>query len=137
MTDWITHEGTEPPLLAPAALVVVPTYHAQVIGAKVSRTVRQVDQIEWRPGLQYHPLTDEQGHKYVSAEGLKSWARWVATDEDGEVCQFEVAPELFMESVWDCPPDRSFKNSLEAPFEYRHPGNYRDSLCRVWREGHD
>ena len=137
MTDWITHqEGTEPPELAPAALVE----HIAGIDRPYGegRFTGRVDQIDWKSRGEYRPITDEHGHKYISAEGLEPWAKWVTTDEDGTVIQWAdtIRPYRFKSGRWLVSVG-SPCFCEDAPATHRHPGNYRDSLYRVWREDHD
>ena len=120
MTDWITHKGTEPPEPAPAAIL------EYKVGAGLG--IYRSDEIKWIPGIKYRPLTDEHGHKYVSAEGLEPWAKFVVTSPGGVPVQFERRPWIEL-----CGWALFHGRNREAPATHRHPGNYRDSLYRVWR----
>ena len=142
MTDWITHEGTKPPLLAPASLVEHEVWYDEDRPWFGGITVSRVDAFDgnlWHSGLVYRPLTDEHGRKYVSAEGLEPWTEWVATDEDGTPWQFQSYPVLDKDAcdgsnIWASVNEEIAER---APATHRHPGDYRDSLCRAWREDHD
>ena len=128
MTDWITHKGTEPPLLAPAALVEVVARNGYKNFQGHQRTKDRVDRVAWAYVHEYRPLTDEHGRKYVSAEGLEQWAKFVVTSPGGVPVQFERRPWIEL-----CGWALFHGRNREAPATHRHPGNYRDSLYRVWR----
>lgn len=126
MTDWITHGSTSPPELAPAALVEVESFGS-------SREIMGVDEAPWMLIKYYRPLTDDEGHKLISAEGLEPWARWVTTDEGGEVWQFVNKP-IQVGNWWDIDDgddqDTNY-GTKDTPSAFSHPGDWRDSLYRV------
>lgn len=138
---WITHNSDEPPELAPAVLVMIRTRSHPATGV-----LSKVDVFCWKPGTQYRVLRNPDGHPYVSADGLEPWARWVATDQDGwelaekspgKPCQFESKPSIIddpcCEGMWMVDGGRE----ILAPESHKHPGDWRDSLCEVWREDYE
>ena len=128
MTNWTKHTGTERPSeLAPAQIV-------EVWSSEYGLDRFSADSVVWQFIEAYRPALDPDGLPYVSAEGLEDWAEYVATDEDGGTTQFEVGPELFLESVWDTPPEKSLSNSAPTPSTHAIPGPPENSLARVWRE---
>ena len=124
--EWIKHEGTEPPALAPAALVEIERYGRW---PQVPKQTRRAAEIPWHTGLLYRQLRDEDGTPYIAADGLEGWAEYVATDSDGLVGQFKARPwiecVLWVTGLVAC--------EYSAPETHRHPGDWRESLYRVWR----
>ena len=122
MNDWTKHDSSEPPALAPAALVIV--------RAEYPAWVFRADEVCWEPGLEYQHPRDEDGLPYISADGLEEWAEYVATDSDGLVGQFKARP--WIECVlW---VTGLVAREYSAPETHRHPGDWRESLYRVWRD---
>lgn len=153
MTDeGITHNSTEPPELAPAVLVEIKDWNMSFMagGVKMNpldqgaqrhpsiRRLRAGEVGSWFM-LEYRVFRNPDGHPYVSAEGLEPWARWVATDKSGEVWQFTSRPHIHLwggENLW-WPKEGFAGTAFQAPGQFRHPGDWRDSLCAVWREDHE
>ena len=123
MSDWITHEGTDPPALAPAALVEIALPTRQDV-------MRRKDFLGWFTGLRYRILRDPEGVPYVSAEGLEDWAEWVATDNEVGAFQYQRRPTAYGEEDWLA---HFLARVREAPETHLHPGDWRESLYRVWR----
>ena len=121
MTDWIKRNSDEPPALAPAAMVRV-DHGITGIGDK------RVDEVLWKPSYRYRQLTDPEGIPYCSADGLEPWAEYVATDSCGEVWQYSLRPIPYLRS-WDS--NKATRGY--APDTHQHPGDWRNSLMRVWR----
>ena len=128
MNDWTKHDNSEPPALAPAAMVEVIDNYGDDFGPD------RVDSFCWGYISHYRAFTDPEGAPYTSADGLEPWAEYVATDDvsdagrDGAVCQFAFRP-LAGGGQWN--PDRAITG---APETHRHPGDWRESLYRVWRD---
>ena len=120
MHSWIKHDSTEPPALAPAALVF--------IECEAPAGTHRVDEVNWSPGLGYLALTDPDGVPYCSAEELEDWAEYVATDSCGEVWQYSLRPTPYLRS-WDS--NKATRGY--APDTHQHPGDWRNSLMRVRR----
>ena len=121
MTNWIKHDSTEPPALAPAALVF--------IECEAPAGTHRVDEVNWSPGLEYLVLTDPEGIPYCSAEGLEPWAEYVFTDQHGRAWQSNRI--LYLLDQWRI--DATDRAVCGAPDTHRHPGDWKDSLMRVWR----
>ena len=122
MTEWIKHDSTEPPVLAPAALVEVINNYGDDFGPAC------VNIFCWGHVSRYYSPTDLEGVPYCSADGLEEWARYVATDSGGEVLQLDTVPQD-MPSGW-----LPIATWMAAPDTHRHPGDWQESLYRVWRD---
>jgi len=122
MTNWIKHEGKEPPALAPAAYVKC------VEGQNA--WVSTVDLVDWRHEFEYILLTNPEGIPYCSAEGLRESTKYVSTNEGGAVFQWvnKPHPSLGSPGAWV-----GVSHALSGE-NYRHPGDWNDSLMRVWRD---
>ena len=129
MNDWTKHDKGK---LAPAALMA----NVRWVGPKGSPGIpvivdtMRADDCPWRSDIRYHQPTDPEGIPYCSADGLQSWAEYVATDSDGLVWQFETRPWAECD-LWVS--DLGAKEYFSPP-THRHPGDWRESLYRVWRD---
>ena len=121
MTDFITHEGTEPPLLAPAAIVEAYYRNGWWLGTG------RIDGWQWG-NIKCRVITDGEGHKLISADGLEEWARWVATDDRVGAFQYSHQPLKGDDQDWHV---QYLTSVTEAPSTHRHPGDWRDSMYRV------
>lgn len=128
MERWVEHDSyRQPPGLAPAVLVSI----GLPGGATADLPVALV---EWEPGLEYVVLHDDEGIPYVSREYMdRKWeyhkARYVATGEDGCPEWFDQKP--FIDGGQWCEEDENDRSGALSA-EYRHPGDWRESLHRVW-----
>ena len=125
MNNGIKHNSTDPPTLAPAAYVKARVYTPDK--SAFSLQVRTVKSIPWRRCDQYLQLTDPEGVPYCSPEGLEPWAEYVTTDRGEGVIQWSDGPPAPQSDCW-------LVRSLLAPDTHRHPGDWEDSLMRVWRD---
>ncbi len=107
---------------------------------EVSKSTTQAGDLNWGFfGGSYRPVRDPDGRPYVSAEGLKPWAQYVAVDsvEDhtgNTVFQYSCKPEEYQENgKWGVSSKPGAKY-MEAPSTHAIPGDPADSLARVWRE---
>lgn len=123
MSDWIEHDSTKSPVLAPMALVE--------ICLNPDKTMRVCDFYGWFTGLRYRQVYDRDGVPYCSAEGLEPWAEYVATDGTGGVKQTDV--RLFR-GRYKWKSSMFEKHHGTAPDTHRHPGDWRASMMRVWRQ---
>ena len=129
MNNWIKHESNEPPELAPAALVEVIARNGYESFKGYQTTKDRVYKVSWGCVHEYRPLTDPDGVPYCSAEGLEDWAEYVFTDQHGRAWQSNRIPYLL--DQWRIDNlDRAVRGAL-AP--HQHPGDWRNSLMRVWR----
>ncbi len=97
----------------------------------------RLGEADLRSATNLGPVTDGDGVPYCEGAALASWARYVATDEDGGVYQYETEPSVIdgtlrLNGEWG--PD-IYGQHDKAPAEFRHPGNWKESLMRVWRPG--
>ena len=126
-SGWLTHDSNKPPAdLAQAQLVEL---QAPTTGGVFA--VRRVDELPWHPGLRYRPALSASGLLLCSAEGLKPWARWVATDWTGFAWQFSVKPWCQKEREWN---RRSGSRLDRTPSTHRRPGPASESLMEVHRD---
>ena len=128
MTDWIKHDSAEPPALAPAALVEVIARNGYETFKGYQTTKDLVYKVSWGYVHEYRRPTDPDGVPYCSAEGLEDWAEYVATDSCGEAWQYSLRPAPYLRS-WDS--NKATRGY--APDTHQHPGDWRNSLMRVWR----
>ena len=126
MNNGIKHNSTEPPALAPAAYVKARVYTLDK--SAFSLQVRTVKSIPWRRCDQYLQLTDPKGVPYCSPEGLEPWAEYVFTDQIGKSWQANRNP--YHLDQWRVDTNQTV---YSAPNTHRHPGDWNDSLMRVWR----
>jgi len=131
MTDWIEHKGTEPPELAPAALVIVQVeYPAWVF---------RVDEVFWKPGLEYRKPRDEDGIPYISADGLDHRLVYAVTQPDGAAWGLSSKPYVLTDHfggdmLWSKGDDQLKTMARNLEDAHRHPGDWRESLYRVRRD---
>ena len=102
---------------APATLVCTPS------GSEIT-TLSRV-----REGEAFTVIRDDYGVPYVSAEGMEDWAKWVATDNEVGAFQYQRRPAACDDGDWLA---GFLSKTQEAPETHRHPGDWRDSLYRVW-----
>ena len=124
MTEWTKRDSSK---LAPAALMASVRW-VRSMDLPVIVGVTRADECPWHPGSKYHQPTDEDGTPYISADGLEEWARYVATDSDGMALQMDTVPQD-MPNGW-----LPIATWMAAPETHRHPGDWRESLYRVWRD---
>ena len=129
MTDWATHDSTEPPALAPAALVEVIARNGYESFKGYQTTKDLVYEVSWGYVHEYRQLTDPKNIPYCSAEGLEPWAEYVFTDQHGRAWQSNRI--LYLLDQWRI--DATDRAVCRAPDTHRHPGDWKDSLMRVWR----
>ena len=119
--EWATHDSRKPPTnLAPAQFVC--------LECEMPAGLYRVDEVNWEPGLRYRLALSEDGLPLCSAEGLEDWAEYVATDSCGEAWQYSLRPTPYLRS-WDS--NKATRGY--APDTHQHPGDWRNSLMRVWR----
>ena len=123
MTGWTKHDSSEPPELALAAIVWVRPSPYRILDVW-----GRVDEVDWHEVSEYKQPTDEDGIPYTSADGLEEWARYAATDMSGTVLQLDTVPQDTEYGDW-----LPVATWLAAPETHRHPGDWRESLYRVWR----
>ena len=128
MSDWIRHNSTDPPALAPAALVEVIARNGYESFKGYQTTKDRVYKVSWGYVHEYRQLTDPQGIPYCSAEGLEPWAEYVFTDQIGKTWQANRNP--YHLDPWRVDTNHTV---YSAPNTHRHPGDWNDSLMRVWR----
>lgn len=88
----------------------------------------------WSPITHYRPLRDSDGVLYCSAEGLESWAEYVATDESGSVWQYSYMPVQY-DHHWD-EGDTNDRRGIEdfAPDRFSNTRtHWTNTLRRVYR----
>ena len=136
--EYQKHTGTEMPSdLAEAQIIIavglVPKgYQEQWKGP--------AGVVPWEDVTLYALFTDMEGIPYCSAEGLESWAEYVATEgpmdfrEHNQAFQFEAKPVFERhsdcEDMWLEQPETI---AGKAPTSHCKPGNPANSLMRVWR----
>ena len=109
-------KGWTGPTLAPATIVHHPVHgHMRLMDVPEGDIVDVV-------------CTDE-GVPYCSADGLEEWAEYVATDSCGDTYQHEKRFPWLEILRW-----QNMGNMEEASEDYYHPGDWRESLYRVWRD---
>ena len=123
MNDWTKHDNSEPPALAPAAMVEVIDNYGDDFGPD------RVDSFCWGYISHYRAFTGPEGTPYTSADGLEEWARYAATDIGGAVLQLDTIPQDTEYGDW-----LPVATWLAAPETHCHPGDWRESLYRVWRD---
>lgn len=124
MTNWIKHDSTEPPALAPAAMVEVIDNYGDDFGPD------RVNSFRWKHISHYCSLTDPEGVPYCGEEGLAEDTKYVAANKDGVAMQYTKKP--FLNAFFGWMLDANTLSEY-APDTHRHPGDWNDSLMRVWR----
>ena len=128
--DWLTHVSDQPPAdLAPVQIVI---YERWLRNERVHKH-STVEDTSWHPGLRYRPVYGPSGLPLVSADRLEPWARFVATDEDGEPLQFSSIPRHDTTTGHWCSAGVFRGVSALAPLTHARPGDWRDSLMEVQR----
>lgn len=134
---WRTHDGDRmPKCYAPAQMVEWRIERGSLgeAGPGYEIFVRRADSIPWWECPQHRPVIRE-GLPVVSAEGLHPAARYVATCDDGEVCQFTHRPDEVNNTCW-LPSLKGINDTMPlgheaAPDTHRIPGDWRESLAIV------
>lgn len=132
---WRTHDSHEPPAdLAAAQLVVVCGYFGGDAGGGYI-DVLPVNRVSWCPELPYRPALSANGDWLCSGEGLEPWAKWVSTDKNGAVEQYDQKPILSPGvRVWTTCGRNPPGPSCRAPETHRKPGPASESLMEVHRD---
>ena len=132
-TDWRIHVIDQPPADLPLAQIVEVVKRFGWAQDNSISVKHKAQKIRWQPGLEYRLAIGPSGLPLVSAEGLEPWARFVATDEDGEPLQFSSIPRHDTTTGHWCSAGVFRGVSALAPYTHARPGDWRDSLMEVQR----